>query len=663
MSAGCNGYVSRFSSAAICFLLCAPVARAQVPTEGRPPTAGPVSKPPATALQAMPASRVLDDTAALGQFLDGVMNPQIQELHVASAVIVVVKDGRVLYSQGYGNANVADHTPVDPATSMFRIGSISKLFTWTAVMQLVEQGKLNLDADVNTYLKGFQIPKAFGKPVTLKDLMTHSAGFEDGALGYLITEDSTRVLPIDVALRIHMPARVRPPGELASYSNYSAALAGLIVQQVSGIPYNDYIRRNILDPLDMRYATMQEPLPADLKTNGVTAYSREKGVFVAKPFEYVGGFRPAGSGSMSAIAMTHFMIAHLQNGQYGNARILQPKTAELMHSRAFANDPRLPGMDLGFYEQRMNGLHVIGHEGDTQYFHSAMFLIPDKNVGIFMSYTGSGAAPLRAGTLQAFFDRYYPAPPPTIPAAPANFTQTAQKYAGRYRFARHSSTKIDKVMTLLSAPITVSVLPKTGRLLVTGLGAEPEQFTPVADSLFQQVEGDTRIGFTEDAAGNVTRLSIGALPFMGTERVPWYEVPSLWYAVLSISALFFLSALTSLYYRRKEIKLMPTAEKRATWISVATAFWCFLTFIVLAVVATSASATLVSAIPTSFKVALVMPLILVLLTILLIVAAIGVWRGGYWTAGRRIHFTLITISAISVCLFFNQWNLLGWRFG
>jgi len=663
MPAGYNRYMSRFGFVAICSLLCATLAAAQTPTEGRPAAKGPVSKSPAPALLSAPGSHVLDDTVALGQFLDGVMKTQVNDDHVASAVIAVVKDGRVLYARGYGNANIADHTPVDPATSMFRIGSISKLFTWTAVMQLVEQGKIDLNADVNTYLKGFQIPAAFGKPVTMKDLMTHSAGFEDGSLGYLITDDSLRVVPIAVAMRIHMPARVRPPGVLSAYSNYSAALAGLIVQQVSGIPYDEYIRRNILDPLDMHYATFHEPLPADLKADGVTAYTREAGIFAPKPFEYVGGFSPAGSGSMSAIAMTHFMIAHLQNGQYGTAHILQPQTVELMHSRAFANDPRLPGMDLGFYEQRMNGLHVIGHEGDTQYFHSAMFLIPDKNVGIFMSYAGSGAAAIRAGTLQAFFDRYYPAPLPTIPPAPANFAQTAQKYTGDYRFARHSYTKIDKVLTLLGAPIKVSVMPAKGRLLVTGLGAEPEQFAPVADSLFQQIEGDTRIGFTEDAAGNVTRLSIGALPFMGTERVPWYEVPSLWYAVLIISTLIFLSAFTSLYFRRREIRMMPTPQKRATWLSVAVAFWFFLTFIVLGVVVASAGATLSLAIPASLKAALVMPLILVLLTIFLIISAITVWRRGYWTGGRRVHFTLITIAAIAICLFFNQWNLLGWRFG
>lgn len=644
-------------------LFCASAASAQIPSEGKPTTTGPMTKPVAASLATMPGAPVLDDTAALGAFLDGVMKSQVEELHIASAAVAVVKDGRVLYAQGYGNANIANRTPIDPATSLFRIGSTSKLFTWTAVMQLVEQGKLNLDADVNTYLKSFKIPNTFAKPITLRNLMTHSAGFEDGAIGYLILNDSNRVLPIVVALKQHMPARVRPPGVLSSYSNYGAALAGLIVQEVSGVPFNDYIRRNILDPLDMHYATFQEPLPADLKPYGVTAYTRERGVYTPKPFEYVGGFRPAGSGSMSAIAMTHFMIAHLQNGQYGNARILRPQTAQLMHSAAFGNDPRLPEMALGFYEQRMNGLRVIGHEGDTQYFHTAMFLIPDKQVGIFMSYVGTGGEPVRPGTLQSFFDHYFPAPPPTIPPVPANFAQTAQKYTGDYRFARHSSTKIDKALVLASPPINVSVLPKTGRLLITGLGKDPAQFAPVGDSLFQQIEGQYRIGFTEDASGNVTRLAVDALPFMGTERIPWYGMPSMWYTLLGVSAILFLTTLVTLYYRRKDIKAMPKDPKRAMWLSVATAAWFFLTFIVLGVVLVSTLSSLGSQIPTSLKVALIMPLIFVLLTILLIVAAVQVWRRSYWGPGRRVHFTLITLAAVVVCLFFNQWNMLGWRFG
>lgn len=634
------------------------VAAASAPAQ-RP--AAPAHRPAADS--AKPATTSLDDTAALGAFLDGAFRQFIDQLHVRGAVVAVVKDGRVLYSRGYGYADVAGRVPIDPATSLFRIGSTSKLFTWTAVMQLVQQGKLNLDADVNTYLKDFKIPDAFGKPVTLRNLMTHSPGFEDGALGYLISNDSTRVKSIDETLKEHMPARVRPPGVLSSYSNYGAALAGLIVQNVSGVPFNDYIRTNILDPLDMKHATFQEPVPADLKADLVSGSTYENGVYSVKPFEYVGGFRPAGSGSMSALDMTHFMIAHLQDGRYGSTRILDSATAELMHARTFANDPRLPGMALGFYEQPMNGVRVIGHEGDTQFFHTAMFIVPNAQVGIFMSYVGSGAEPMREGILRAFFDRYFPGAPTVIPAAPANFAQTAAKYTGAYRFARHSSTKIDKALLAASPSISVSILPKKGRLLVSGLGDHPDQFAPIGDGLFAQIDGKNTIAFTEDPSGAVTRMSVAALPFMGTERVPWHDSPSLWHLLLGISTLVFLAVLTTVFYRRKRIKELPPEQKRLIRLALVTAAWFFFTCIVFGVVLSSSISDLGGAIPTSLKVALALPIVFVLLTLALLAAAFIAWSRKYWRTWRRIQFTIVVLAAVAISLFFVNWNLLGWRFG
>lgn len=640
-------------------------AGAQVPAATGPKAAGPRGGQAApAAVQPPGATHSLADTVALKDFIDGVMKAHVEELHIPAAVIAVIKDGRVLYARGYGFADSARATPIDPATSLFRIGSTSKLFTWTAVMQLVEQGKLSLDADVNTYIKGFRIPNTFPQPITLRHLMTHSAGFEDGGIGYLIVSDPTQVKSIAATLAEHMPARVRPPGVMSSYSNYSAALAGLIVEQVSGVPFNEYIRRNILEPLDMRHATFQEPLPAELKPYGVTGSARENGVYVAKPFEYVGGFRPAGSGSMSALDMTHFMIAHLQDGQYGTARILKPETARLMHTATFANDPRLPAMALGFYEQRFNGTRVIGHAGDTQYFHTEMFIVPDQQAGIFVSYVGNGGGPARDGMMRAFFDRYFPATAAsTLPAAPANFATTAAPYTGAYRFARHSSTKFEKAFLLAQPPISVTIVPKQGRLLISGLGATPSEFAPLGNDVFRQVEGHQEIAFRKTAAGTVDRLSVDALPFMATERVPWYEMPSLWYTLLGLAVLLFLTVFTGLYYRRKEIGGMVRGEKRALWLSVATAGWFFLTVIVIGVVLAVSGATLFSHIPTSLEVSLVMPIVFVLLTVLVAIAAVQVWRGRYWTTGRRVHFTLVALAAVAVCLFFNQWNLLGWRFG
>ena len=642
------------------------VTSAQAPTEGSPKIAGPHGGKPAatTAVASTMSTPALDDTAALGDFIDGIMKAHIEQLHIPGAVVAVIKNGRVLYAKGYGHQDIAKNIPVDPEKSLFRIGSTSKLFTWTAVMQLVEQGKLDLDGDVNSYLKTFKIPDKYGKPIRIRDLMTHSAGWEDGAFGYLIIEDSSKVEPIATTLQKHMPTRVRPPGELSSYSNYGAALAGLIVEQVSGVPFNDYIRRNILEPLDMKYATFDEPPSPDLSPYSVVGYAYENGVYVPKPFEYVGGFRPAGSGSMSALSMTHFMIAHLQDGQYGSVRILKPETAELMHKRAFANDPRLPGMALGFYEQEFNGTRVIGHAGDTQHMHTEMYIVPEAQVGIFASYVGDGGGPAREGLMRAFFDRYFPAKVAAAPAAPpADFTTMAQKYVGDYRFARHSSTKFEKALLIAEPPIQVSLLAKDKRLLVTGLGEKPAQFAPVGNGVFEQVEGHRRITFYGDSMGAARHMAVEDLPFMGTERVPFMERPSLWYTVLGLSTLIFLAALITAFYRRKVNKELPLEQKRVHRLALLTAAWFFLTFIVMAIVLTVNADTLFSAIPGSLRAALVMPIVFVVLTLLLLAALVQSWRNGFWSTGRRVRFTVLVLAAVAVCLFFNQWNLLGWRFG
>ncbi|WP_261808034.1 serine hydrolase [Paenibacillus sp. N3.4] len=277
------------------------------------------------------------------------------------------------------------------------------MFTWTAVMQLVEQGKLDLDVDVNTYLKTVKIPKTYPQPVTLHHLMTHTAGFEEGGVGYQITTDPAK-LPVSISetLAKHMPALVRPPGEMTSYSNYGASLAGLIVEEVSGMAYYDYIQKNIFDPLEMKYATVEEPIPASLAPNAMLGYARENGQFVAKPPTFEGGFRPAGSGAVSALDMAHFMIAHLQDGRYGNKQLLKPETAKLMHSPAFQFDERLPAMDLGFYELRMNGLRVISHGGADTLFSTELYLVPDKQIGIFVSFSGGDGGLQRQGCRKPF---------------------------------------------------------------------------------------------------------------------------------------------------------------------------------------------------------------------------------------------------------------------
>lgn len=285
--------------------------------------------------------RGLRDQAELEAFLDGVMTAHLRDKHVAGATVSVVKDGALFFAKGYGYADVDQRKPVDPVGTMFRIGSVSKLFTWTAVMQLAEQGKLDLNADVNTYLD-FKIPATYPEPITLTHILSHTPGLEEDGRD-LFTEDSSHMVPMGRWLATHMPGRVRPPGTFSSYSNWATAVAGYIVGRVSGMSWDEYIEQHILGPLGMTQTTGRQPLPARFQADMSQGYSWTGGRFVPKKWEIITGAAPAGSVSASATDMAKFMLAHLGNGQLGDQRILADSTARLMHSRLFGHDPRIPG--------------------------------------------------------------------------------------------------------------------------------------------------------------------------------------------------------------------------------------------------------------------------------------------------------------------------------
>lgn len=230
-----------------------------------------------TAQDAPDAVSATEPYPNLEVFVDGVMETQFKLLDISAMTVSIVKDGEVIFAKGYGMQNREEGIPVMPDASLFRIGSTSKLFTWTAVMQQYERGNLDLDADVNQYLTGFQIPATFDEPITLEHILTHTAGFEDGGLGYLITHNAEDAATIEEFAAKYIPARVNKPGDYSSYSNYATALAGYIVQNVSGIPFDEYIERNILEPLGMNNTTFREPLPERLAGDMTVGYKREAG--------------------------------------------------------------------------------------------------------------------------------------------------------------------------------------------------------------------------------------------------------------------------------------------------------------------------------------------------------------------------------------------------
>jgi CubicO group peptidase (beta-lactamase class C family) len=464
--------------------------------------------PPAISSDVTPALTTQD----LNAFFDGLMPFAIRRTDIAGSVVVVVKDGNVVFAKGYGYADLAKRTPVSPETTLFRPGSTSKLFTWTAVMQLVEQGKLNLDRDINDYLD-FKIPAYEGKPITLRNLMTHTPGFEDAARDLLPA--SVEDVNLERYLKTHTPARIFPPGEIVAYSNYGCGLAGYIVQRVSGERFDAYIEQHIFKPLDMTHSSFAQPLPPSLAPLMATGYMTASDG-VAKPFELVDP-APAGAMSSSAIDMAHFMIAQLQEGRYGDTRILQASTAQLMHSQQYAPAPGMNGFDLGFYQEDRNGLRIIGHGGDTVFFHSDLHLLLDKNIGIFMSFNSAGSRDaggirmVRDAIFHDFLNRYFPY---TLPAEPTASTAKADaaRVTGWYQATRRNDSALR--MLYLMSQTNVSAQPD-GILTVSMLtddAGQPLRWREIGPLQYREVNGQDKLDFVTRTDGSIRYWTTDYLP-------------------------------------------------------------------------------------------------------------------------------------------------------
>jgi CubicO group peptidase (beta-lactamase class C family) len=374
-------------------------------------------------------------------WLDGYLPYALKTGDIAGAVVAIVKDGAVVTERGFGFSDEDKRTPVDPKLTLFRPGSVSKLILWTAVMQQVEAGKIDLDADINKYLD-FKVSGLDGKPITMRNLMQHTAGFEEHARGIISAKND---LPdFETLLKEAVPERIFAPGSTPAYSNYGASLAGYIVERVSGEPFDAYLEKHIFAPLDMKHSSFRQPLPAALEplmSKGYREASDE-----AQPYEYIGP-RPAGSMAASGDDMAHFMIAHLQDGEYHGKRILSAAIAEKMHNSPLTVLPRLDRMELGFFETNINGREVIAHLGDTDWFHTSLHLFLKDNTGLYMSFNSLGkdgaAGTLRNVLFQDFADRYFPAavPHPVTAQVDAK-TQSADSalMSGAWQVSRRSDS-------------------------------------------------------------------------------------------------------------------------------------------------------------------------------------------------------------------------------
>jgi len=649
---------------ALCILLPALALPPQVPVpvKSAAPVTAAGSQP--SSLPSPPSTHALEK-ADLEAFFDGLVPLQMERSDVAGATVLVMKDGKELLKKGYGYSDITKKSPVDPDTSMFRLASISKLFTWVSVMQLSEQGKLDIDADVNKYLD-FEIAPAFGKPITLRNLMTHTGGFEE-VVRDIIFVDPKKAHSLRDFMMQNQPRRMYPPGEIPAYSNYGVGLAGYIVERVSAEPFEQYVSEHIFLPLGMKHSSFNEPMTAELApyvSDGYRATTEKPAI----GFEV---FNPAPAGGVSSAAgdMEKFALALLNGGELDGHRILKTETRDAMWTRQFGTSDSLPSICMGFYQTWRNNLRFIGHDGDLVAFHSMFLMEPSQQLVIFVSYNSAGsAARNRAELLHGFVDRYFPAyTPPAFQSIPAS---QLKDIAGNYQTTRRADST--KLAIGNPAGQAVAKVDKDGVLTIDNakdLRGHTRKWKPIGKDLWQAEGDQARIFAIRDSSGKIVRLAIN---FAGVQlqRVPWYEHKAFVGIFLGTSLIILLLVLfASLvrFFRRLFFRQRPEVKPQpgTLWITrgprLAAFAWIMVLVWFAALSGTLQNADLPSfpAIQRYFWLITWFSGIAVFFSIFALVAGVRIWQRADVRSISRVKFSLVAVACVFLTWCSIHWNLLG----
>ncbi len=632
----------------------------------RPGHADTTSAPQAIAsTPAAPAHSLNKDD--LEAFFDGIIPLQLERSDVAGASVLVMKDGETLLLKGYGYSDLKSKQPVDPTSTIFRLASISKLFTWISAMQLVEQGKLDLDADIQRYLDfPIKANNGISTPITLRNLMTHTGGFEETVRNILVTDNKYH-LGLREFLIENQPRRLFEPGKVAAYSNYGVGLGSYIVQRVSGEPFEQYVAEHIFSPLGMTHSTFLQPLPKTLERLPSEGYSSST---LKDPiaFEH---FSPVGAGGLSSTAadMGRFGQALLNGGELDGHRVLKQESLQTMWTPQFRASEELPPQGLGFYQVWRNDLKWIGHEGDLVAFHSLFYIEPRNKLLLFISYNSLGSASkTRAELLNGFSDRYFPKPQhQTVFNVPR---KEMQEFEGFYQPTRRADSTQLKLLFLFAQ--FHPALDKDGVLHVDefkDLRGHPTRLKPIGKDLWQEVDEQNKFFAIRSADGRIVRVA-AYFPGIQLERVPWYERDHLIFVLLGISSLIVSSVLIALMLRLTRRYLLrssqPVPKAGTLPLSLlqrgAAVYWVVLLVglaIVVGVVATDDTLQLTSAWDKYFLIGDILFSIAVILSIVTAVSAIRVWRRPSTRRISQIKFTLVGLACLFLSWFVVHWNVIG----
>jgi len=606
-------------------------------------------------------AQVIDSVfrAEIVRFTDSLVERQIKN-NIAGATVCVVQHGKIIHLQGYGLADVENNIAVVPEKHLFRIGSISKMFIWTSIMQLVQEGKINLADDITKYID-LKIPQTFGEPITIKHLMTHTPGFEDRIIG-LFGRDASSIRPLSEILNDQLPHRVYPPGVAAAYSNHGTGMAQYIVERVSGMEFHEYVTKKILAPLEMEHTTFSQPVPESMKEDLSKGYIYTDDKFIAMDFEYVPIYG-VGACTSTAKDMANFMIAHLQVGTFNDQQILDSATAQFMQSPAFYNHTKANPMRYGFMDVSQNGVTIIGHGGDTGWFHSFMALYPEEDLGVFISFNSQSGGPEYMKFVEIFTDRFFPEK--VEPIQPSMDVESLSTYSGFYMSNRYSHTTMAKIAKLaISSNLEVT---KEGYLKSNFLGIE-KHWVPMDDEVFRDKDSNEILVFSKNEAGNVAKLYVGTLPIFVFEKATGIDNPffHLIIFVLLVVFVLFTGILWSVKYFIRRSKgnlnkigsLTARSKRISAWITM---LWIlFLVTLIPGIMIDPLA--MAYEVPILVKISLLFPVLIALLLILMAYYALTTWMNSDVRLINKLYLTTLFLVYVAGIWVLNYWNLLGFNY-
>jgi len=609
------------------------------------------------------------DADQLELFLDGMVKTAMEDQHLPGVTVSVVQNGKLLLAKGYGLARTTPPQPVVADQTLFRIGSISKTFTFTGVMQLVEQGRLNLDADIEPLLGDVELDDSYG-PISMIDLMTHSAGFEDAYIGFFYADNLEADLEPADFLNRFQPHRVRPSGDQIVYSNYGVALAGRVLESVSGEDFNDYMDTHIFKPLGMTSTSFRDfpnqvadgYLDPELEKRRAKAYRWAAGKYV--PYDHFfmpRGQGPAGSVSATATDMAIFMLAHLNGGVIDGQRILKTGTTEQMHTRLRTNAEGIHSNAHGLWNGQIRDYRTIEHGGAVLGFFSDMVLVPELGLGVFVSTNGEEGSGFVSSLTRWVLEQFFPVPVSNLKPEPS-FSDRRDVYAGKYLSNRRGYEIIDKLASL-GTEVTVSV--SDDGYLITTAESGSKRWLPLGDQLFENADDGSRIAFEVDQSGVANRLYT-AYGATGLDRISSLHSSRFFYNVSAWVLLLALGSLFGFWLRRKQPLVQTGGERLAAMgLGLTSLLWLlfFATFIILFNGAYAVEPEILVRYPTPL--AWLVHLLAIVAAILAVAGIFGllpVWRDRSWPLWRRVRHTAVVLSGLVLVWVLNDWNVLGFRY-